>query len=112
MSPIRERHTLRRLSASASTELAYRARTPRHRGCQQPRTMPAIWHVAMHDRSRMPELQPDLETETVHAVERMTMHAAEVTLFGNSGWVPAAAGYAWQRAWHGDLTRSLVTGRW
>jgi len=36
----------------------------------------------MHDISRMPELQPDLETETVHAVERMTMHAAEVTLFG------------------------------
>jgi len=30
----------------------------------------------------MPELQPDLETETAHAVERMTMHAAEVTLFG------------------------------
>ena len=44
--------------------------------------MPAIWPVAMHDRSRMPELQPGLETETVHAVERMTMHAAEVTLFG------------------------------
>ena len=44
--------------------------------------MSAIWPVAMHDRSRMPELQPDLETETVHAVERMTMHAAEVTLFG------------------------------
>jgi hypothetical protein len=32
----------------------------------------------------MPELQPDLETETVHAVERMTMHAAEVTLFGTT----------------------------
>ncbi len=47
--------------------------------------MSAIWPVAMHDRSRMPELQPDLETETVHAVERMTMHAAEVTLFGMSG---------------------------
>ncbi len=47
--------------------------------------MSAIWPVAMHDRSRMPELQPDLETETVHAVERMTMHAAEVTLFGRSG---------------------------
>ncbi len=46
--------------------------------------MSAIWPVAMHDRSRMPELQPDLETETVHAVERMTMHAAEVTLFGTS----------------------------
>ncbi len=46
--------------------------------------MSAIWPVAMHDRSRMPELQPDLETETVHAVERMTMHAAEVTLFGMS----------------------------
>jgi hypothetical protein len=30
----------------------------------------------------MPEPQPDLETKTVHAVERMTMHAAEVTLFG------------------------------
>lgn len=47
--------------------------------------MSAIWPVAMHDRSRMPELQPDLETETVHAVERMTMPAAEVTLFGMSG---------------------------
>jgi hypothetical protein len=47
--------------------------------------MSAIWPVAMHDRSRMPELQPDLETETVHAVERMTMHAAEVTLFGRVG---------------------------
>ena len=46
--------------------------------------MSAIWPVAMHDKSRMPELQPDLETETVHAVERMTMHAAEVTLFGRS----------------------------
>ena len=44
--------------------------------------MSAIWPVAVHDRSRMPELQPDLETETAHAVERMTMHAAEVTLFG------------------------------
>jgi len=30
----------------------------------------------------MPELQPDLATETVHGVERMTMHAAEATLFG------------------------------
>jgi hypothetical protein len=47
--------------------------------------MSAIWPVAMHDRSRMPELRPDLETETVHAVERMTMHAAEVTLFGMCG---------------------------
>jgi hypothetical protein len=36
----------------------------------------------MHDKSRMPELQPDLETETVRAVERMTMRAAEGTLFG------------------------------
>ena len=50
--------------------------------------MSAIWPVAMHDRSRMPELQPDLETETVHAVERMTMHAAEVTLFGRSARSP------------------------
>jgi hypothetical protein len=48
--------------------------------------MSAIWPVAMHGRSRMPELQPDLETETVHAVERMTMHAAEVTLFGMMAW--------------------------
>jgi len=47
--------------------------------------MSAIWPVAMHDRSRMPELKPDLEKETVHAVERMTMHAAEVTLFGRCG---------------------------
>ncbi len=54
--------------------------------------MSAIWPVAMHDRSRMPELQPDLETETVHAVERMTMHAAEVTLFGNA--VPRPRGFA------------------
>ena len=59
--------------------------------------MPAICPVAMHDRSRMPDRQPDLETETVHAAERMTMHAAEVTLFGY-GWVPAAAGYAWRAA--------------
>jgi hypothetical protein len=66
------------------TGLAYRARRPRRRDCQQTRTISAIWPVAMHDRSRMPELQPDLETETVHAVVRMTMHAAEVTLFGMS----------------------------
>src|SRR5262252_2664284 len=42
-----------RLPASASTALAYRARRPRRRGCQQTRTMPATWPVAMHDRSRM-----------------------------------------------------------
>ena len=47
--------------------------------------MSANWPVAMHDISRMPELQPDLETETVHAVERMTMHATDVTLFRMSG---------------------------
>jgi hypothetical protein len=46
--------------------------------------MSAIWPVAMHDRSRLPELQPDLEIETVHAGERMTMLAAEVTLFGKA----------------------------
>ena len=44
--------------------------------------MSAIRPVAMHDRSRMPEPQPDLQTETVHAVERITTPAAEVTLFG------------------------------
>ena len=54
--------------------------------------MPAIWPVAMHDNSRMPELQPDLETETVHAVEHMTMHADEVTLFGvSASWEVASA---------------------
>src|SRR5215471_18008157 len=61
------------------------SRTPgprsRRKGCQQTRTIPAIWPVAIHDRSPIPELQPDPETETAHAAERMTMHAADATPF-------------------------------
>jgi len=85
--------------------------------------MLTIWLVAIPDRSRMPELQPDLETEAVHAVERMTMYAAEVTFFGKIASLdtvhrprPAEVEPAWPSprpssdvwAMHGDLVSFTI----
>ena len=53
----------------------------------------------MHDRSPMHELQPGLETQTAYAVERMTMHAAEVMLSGTCAECYAACGATLTMRW-------------